>query len=236
MTPLSFLDYVGKLQGMTGRERRPRIANLLRAADLQRSSGAPIHLLSTGMGSKLALIASLVGDPDLLIWDEPAQGLDSDGRRSMLTLLQKLAEKKTLLVCSHHHADIRQVCTQLLVLHEGEVVYNGDVDGLKAEDAPTVASLELIGDRKNLAEALKLIQETEDIDKAELSRTSLRVTIAAGAWVTNAMTNVLVHLQDKSVEVAELQLAGALTERAISQLLQEEGSRGLTRAYRPARG
>jgi ABC-2 type transport system ATP-binding protein len=236
MTPLMYLDYVGKLQGLTRRERGPRIANLLRAADLQRSSGAAIPMLSTGMGSKLAIIASLVGDPDLLIWDEPAQGLDTDARRSMLELLQKLAEKKTLVLCSHHLADIRQVCTQLLLLDEGEVKFSGPVEGLKAKDAPVLATLELLGDRKALAEALKLIQETEDIDKAELARTTMRVTVAAGASVCGAMTNVLVHLQDKSVEVAELQLAGALTERAISQLLHEEGSRGLTRAYRPVRG
>jgi ABC-2 type transport system ATP-binding protein len=236
MTPLQYLDHVGKLQGMTLRERRPQLAKLLRAADLQRASGTPIRLLSTGMGSKLAIIASLVSDPDLLIWDEPAQGLDADSRNSMLALLEQLAENKTLAICSHIHADIRQVCTQLLVLHEGEVVYNGAIDGLKAADVPAHAVLELVGDRKSLAEALKLIQDLDEVAKAELARTTLRVTVAAGQSPAGAMTNVLVHLSDKNVEVAEIHLSGAATEAAIGQLLREEGSRGLTRAHRPVRG
>jgi ABC-2 type transport system ATP-binding protein len=236
MSPIQYLDLIGRLQGMPRRTRRPRLVQMLRAADLQRVSGTAIQQLSTGMRSRLAIAASLINDPELLIWDEPAQGLDPESRRSMLQLLQQLAEAKTLVVCSHHLHDIQQVCTQAILLHEGQVVYNGELDSLKA--APTAAdvTIELVGERKEIAEALKAIQQTEELESAVLARTTLKVKLLAGASMTGALVNVLVMLQDKSIEVADLRIAGEGTESAIANLLREEGSRGLTRAYQPTQG
>jgi ABC-2 type transport system ATP-binding protein len=236
MTPIDYLDYVGRLQGMPRRTRRPRLANLLRAADLQRLSGQPIRLFSTGMRSRLAIAASLLNDPDLLIWDEPAQGLDSGARRSMLQLLQQLAEAKTLLLCSHHLADIQQVCTHALVLHEGQVVYSGDLESLRGRLQPTDVVVEMAGDRKDIVEAVKSIQQTDELERCEVVRTQLTLRLKPGASMVAALVNTLVMLQDKSVEVLDLRIGGEQTEQAIANLLREEGSRGLTRAYQPAQG
>jgi ABC-2 type transport system ATP-binding protein len=233
MNALDYLDFVGKLQGMSYRQRRPRVANLLRAADLQRSSGTPIRLLSTGMRSRLAIAASLISDPDLMIWDEPAQGLDSDSRRSMLALLRQLAEEKTLVLCSHHLSDIQDVCTQALVLHEGQVVFNGDLDALRGQMKATDVVIDLVGERKDIADAVKAIEKTEDIAKCIVTKTRLQLVLTPGASLVSVLVNALVLLQDKSVEVGDLKISGGQTENAIAHLLREEGSRGLTRAYQP---
>jgi ABC-2 type transport system ATP-binding protein len=235
LSPLDYLHFVGKLQGMTWRERQARVAHLLRAADMQRLSGASIPNLSTGMKSRLAIAASLVGDPDILIWDEPSQGLDADARKSMLQLLRQLSDDKTLILCSHHLSDVQHFCTQALVLHEGQVLFNGALDSLKGKSKAPEVTIELFGDRKDIADCMKPIQNTGDFSKAELAKTTLRLQLKAETSLVTALVNALVLLQDKSVDVTDVRVSGGHAETAIADLLQEEGSRGLTRAYRPVR-
>jgi ABC-2 type transport system ATP-binding protein len=235
LSPLDYLHFVGKLQGMNWRERQARVAHLLRAADMQRLSGASIPNLSTGMRSRLAIAASLIGDPDILIWDEPSQGLDAEARKSMLQLLRQLSDEKTLILCSHHLSDVQHFCTQALVLHDGQVLFNGALDALRGKAKAPEVVIELFGERKDIAECVKAIQQTEDFAKTELAKTTLKLQLAAETSLVTALVNALVLLQDKSVDVTDVRVSGGHAEAAIADLLQEEKSRGLTRAYRPVR-
>ena len=75
-------------------------------------------LSMTGFGeahckdARLAVAASLINEPDLLIWDEPTHGLDIEARRSMLELIKRLAHEKTLIICSHNLTDVDEVCNR----------------------------------------------------------------------------------------------------------------------------
>src|SRR5207248_9494261 len=96
MTPISYLDYMARLFGLPRDVRKPRLASLIRAVDLLAQSGQLIAGFSNGMTARLAVAASLINEPDLLIWDEPTLGLDIEARRSMLDLIKRLASETTL--------------------------------------------------------------------------------------------------------------------------------------------
>src|ERR1044071_9874886 len=76
MTPITYLDYIGRLFGLPGDVRRPKLATLIRAVDLLPHSGDSLAHFTPGMTARLAVAASLINEPDLLIWDEPTHGLD----------------------------------------------------------------------------------------------------------------------------------------------------------------
>ena len=76
MTPISYLDYMARLFGLPRDVRKPRLASLIRAVDLLNASGDSIDRFSNGMTARLAVAASLINEPELLIWDEPTHGLD----------------------------------------------------------------------------------------------------------------------------------------------------------------
>src|SRR4051795_5788821 len=88
MTPITYLDYMARLFGLPAELRKPRLASLIRAVDLLSVSGDSIAGFSNGMTARLAVAASLINEPELLIWDEPTQGLDIEARRSMLNLIK----------------------------------------------------------------------------------------------------------------------------------------------------
>src|SRR5207237_3019486 len=122
MTPITYLDYMARLFGLPKDVRKPRLASLIRAVDLLGASGHPIAGFSNGMTARLAVAASLINEPDLLIWDEPTHGLDPEARRSMLDLIKTLAREKTLILSSHNLTDIDEVCNHAAVLSRGHLI------------------------------------------------------------------------------------------------------------------
>ena len=93
LTPLEYLDYVGKLFGLRAVVRKPRCAQMLRAVGLQDVAGMVLNGFSSGMTARLSVAASLINEPELLIWDEPTHGLDPEARRSMLDLIKQLSSE-----------------------------------------------------------------------------------------------------------------------------------------------
>lgn len=230
-TPIGYLNFVARLCGMTHKDRQTRLAHLLRAVELLPVAGEPISVFSTGMRARLAIAASLINDPEILIWDEPAQGLDPEARRTMLDLVKGLATAKTLVICSHHLPDVLEICARVLILHEGQVVFLGAAEELKSALRPNQVELQLAGDRKDLTEALKGLQDLKELANSVLQKNILRIEFAPEGSRAAALASVLMTLVDHRLELLDLRLAGEPTEQVIAKLLRKEGSRGLTRAY-----
>ena len=131
MTPITYLDLLGQLFGMPKEERMPKLSGLIRAVDLLPAAARPIKTFSTGMTTRLGIAASLMNDPDLLIWDEPTAGLDPAGRKYTLDLLRELGKTKTIIVSSHILTDIDRVCDHVGILHDGKMIFGGSVREMK---------------------------------------------------------------------------------------------------------
>src|SRR5437763_828287 len=127
MSPITYLDYIARLFGLPADVRKPRLASLIRAVDLLAVSGEKIAGFSNGMTARLAVAASLINEPELLIWDEPTHGLDPEARRSLLELIKTLAQDKTLVISSHNLSDIDEVCNHAAVLSHGQLIYCGSL-------------------------------------------------------------------------------------------------------------
>jgi ABC-type uncharacterized transport system ATPase subunit len=145
--------------------------------------------------------------------------------------MQNMAVAKTLLLCSHNLHDVQEVCDSAIVLHDGQIIFNGDLADLKGSSRPSDVEISLVGDRKLLAESVKSIQGFEELESCKLNKTQLTLRIREDVSHATALANVLVTLADRNVEMSDLRISGAQTEKAIANLMIQEGSRGLTRAY-----
>jgi ABC-2 type transport system ATP-binding protein len=154
MNPIMYLDFVGKLSGVPADVRKPRLAALLRAVGLLGASSQKIKNFSTGMTTRLGIAASLMNDPDLLIWDEPTGGLDPEGRKYTIDLIQELGQIKTILVSSHNLGDIKKVCDYIGILSEGKLIFTGPVSDMKRFTPSGGIELELEGDLNRVGELL----------------------------------------------------------------------------------
>ncbi len=150
LRPIEYLDLLGKLCRLPGEVRKPRIASLLRAVGLLDATDQRIGTFSTGMCTRLGIAASLVGDPPLLIWDEPTAGLDPAARRFTLDLIRELGKTKTIVVATHILSDIDQVCDHLGVMHEGRMIFTGSMQDIQRRICRDDFTLELEGDSESV--------------------------------------------------------------------------------------
>jgi len=116
-----------------------RVDEVLSLVELDGAAQRRVKGYSTGMKQRLALAAALLGDPEVLILDEPANGLDPEGMRWLRTFLRgRAAEGRTVLVSSHVLAEVEQTVDDVLILSEGRLLAQGPISALTASAQPVV--------------------------------------------------------------------------------------------------
>jgi ABC-2 type transport system ATP-binding protein len=234
MTPIQYLDYMGRLFGLPLTVRKPRLAGLIRAVDLLAHAGADIGQFSAGMTSRLAVAASLINQPDLLIWDEPTHGLDIEARRSMLELIKTLAHEKSLIICSHNLSDVDEVCNHAAVLSQGQMIFQGSLQDLKGRIRKNHYELDLEGDQKSISKCVQQIKGFNDVKQVVLRQRRMEIMLNEDTLNTAVLSKVFAVLNENKIALVSVRSVGQQTEQAYLDLVEKEESRGFTRLYSPA--
>ncbi|MFC7336301.1 ABC transporter ATP-binding protein [Haloferula chungangensis] len=132
MTVLEYLDFYARAFGYHGKERRTRVQEVMEFTDLIPLAERFSNKLSKGMTQRLCLGRSLLHDPQVLIMDEPAAGLDPKARVELKHLIRVLAQEgKTIFISSHILSELGEMCDSLLFVNNGRIVHHGDSESLK---------------------------------------------------------------------------------------------------------
>jgi ABC-2 type transport system ATP-binding protein len=140
---LECLTYLGTLKGMPRQEARQRAGVLLEQTGLDEYAQRKIKELSKGMTQKAQFLAAIVHDPELLIMDEPFQGLDpinTDLLKSIL--LEEQARGKTVILSTHNMNQVEEMCNRILLINHGKAVLYGPLQEIKARYAEHAVVLE----------------------------------------------------------------------------------------------
>ena len=136
LTATTLLEFYGALSWIPAPLLRARIPILLEQVGLADRASEPIARFSKGMVQRLALAQALLAEPDLLVLDEPLEGLDLSGRALLQeTIAKQRATGKTVLVVSHALGEVAQVCDRIAVLVQGRLAYHGTLAALLADPA-----------------------------------------------------------------------------------------------------
>jgi ABC-2 type transport system ATP-binding protein len=139
MTVFDFIDYVAILKEMTDRRaRHDEARRVIELVGLAQVSGKRIRALSGGMRRRVGLAQALLGDPDLVILDEPTAGLDPEQRLRFREIVSRIGEGRTVLLSTHQTEDVAAVCQTVVVLHQGRCLYTGTPAGLIEQAAGRV--------------------------------------------------------------------------------------------------
>jgi ABC-2 type transport system ATP-binding protein len=144
MTTLEYLDFHARALGFRGADRIGRIREVVEFTDLGALSERMISTMSKGQGQRLCLARALIHDPEVLIMDEPAAGLDPWARVDLKRLIRILAgEGKTILISSHILSELGEMCDSLLFIDRGRIVHHGTAESLtRAEEQGTLVAVE----------------------------------------------------------------------------------------------
>ncbi|MFM2368690.1 MAG: hypothetical protein RL619_990 [Bacteroidota bacterium] len=149
MTAKENLELVCKIKGIN----YAKVSEKLELVGLTDRGNSKFSTFSLGMKQRLAIASALLNDPEILILDEPTNGLDPQGIHQIRDIIKQIAAKgTTILLASHLLDEVEKVCTHALVLRKGEILYSGLVGGMSANEG--FFELEA-DDNKNLALVLK---------------------------------------------------------------------------------
>ncbi|NDJ54547.1 MAG: ABC transporter ATP-binding protein [Chloroflexi bacterium] len=161
-----YLDFFAACYDIPERDRPPLIGDLLELVDLAHKRDEMVDNLSRGMKQRLCLARTLAHDPQVLILDEPASGLDPRARVEIRELLVELANMgKTVFFSTHILADVREICTQVGIIEAGELVMQGSVEEMQRQLVPhREIIVTLLGSPDPAKEALLGYDGVEAID------------------------------------------------------------------------
>jgi ABC-2 type transport system ATP-binding protein len=176
MTVGDYLDFFARAHGFRGRELVQRVLEVMDFTDLTSLATRPMDKLSKGQTQRLCLGRTLLNDPEFLLLDEPAAGLDPKARVEFKNLVRILRERgKTLLISSHILTELGEMCDTLVFMDQGRVVHHGDKEDLLRHDVasgaifdisvhgPATALLEWVGNRPGW----RLVEQRRDGARAE---------------------------------------------------------------------
>ena len=131
LTAREYLHFFAAAYRIERKMRNIVVDEVLELTDLRRKIDSPVEALSRGMKQRLALARVLLHDPDLLLLDEPASGLDPRARIEVRELLKALKEMgKTILISSHILHELGQLCTRIGIIEAGQMVAEGSLDAI----------------------------------------------------------------------------------------------------------
>ena len=166
MTAQENLELVCKIKGTPN----TKVIEKLEVVGLLDRKDSKFRTFSLGMKQRLAIASALLNDPEILILDEPTNGLDPQGIRQIRDIIKTIASQgTTILLASHLLDEVEKVCSHVLVLRKGEILYSGKVDGMISNEG----FFELQSD--NLNELKSALQNHPSIEKIEMEEGKLVV-------------------------------------------------------------
>ena len=178
MSVADYLDFFGRAHGLRDGELARRVDEVADFTDLRPLADRPMDRLSKGQTQRLCLARTLLNDPEFLLLDEPAAGLDPKARLEFKNLVRVLRERgKTILISSHILSELGEMCDTLIFMDRGGVMHHGDTDTLRRGSASTTCLVKIVvhGDVAPVLQWLavrpgwKLIEQMRDGVRAELA-------------------------------------------------------------------
>jgi ABC-2 type transport system ATP-binding protein len=125
MTPESFLKFVARVRGLDRRAARERIARVVELTHIDGVMRQSIETLSKGFKRRVGLAQAILHDPDVLIMDEPTDGLDPNQKHEVRALIQSMTATKAIVLSTHILEEVSAVCTRAVVINRGRLIFDG---------------------------------------------------------------------------------------------------------------
>jgi len=181
MTPYDFLDYIADIRKIPAREKKQRIAETIKQVNLEGVAYQSIETLSKGFKRRVGLAQAILHDPEVLILDEPTDGLDPNQKHEVRGLIQKMAQEKVIILSTHILEEVHAVCSRAIIIAKGKLIADGTPSELEARsqyhNAVTLTVKMPVADAASVRQNLSGISGVHKLDVLEETDGSLTYQI-----------------------------------------------------------
>lgn len=133
MTVNNFLQFIAEIRGFKGLERQSRIDTAVNKIHLESVMDQTIETLSKGFKRRVGIAQAILHDPDVLIMDEPTDGLDPNQKHEVRNLIKEMAQKKAIIISTHILEEVDAVCDRAIIIADGKILFDGSPAELRSQ-------------------------------------------------------------------------------------------------------
>ena len=220
MTVKEFVTYMAELKGVKKDQIKESVEKTLQDTWLQNVKKVLIRNLSKGYKQRVSMAGALVGEPEILVLDEPTVGLDPKQIIEIRNLIKKLGKDHTLIISSHILSEISQICEKVIIINKGQLVAIDSPENLEDKVNVENAISVVVEDKENKMTKIKLrnVKKLELIKENDDSTKEYRVVPEGGKEIRNTL---FTDLANENITIFELKKAEASLEDAFIDVIKK---------------
>ena len=204
MTPSEFLTFVANVRKIDRSDRDRAIDSAAGRINIQHVMHQPIGTLSKGYKRRVGIAQAILHDPDVLILDEPTDGLDPNQKHEVRNLINEMASDKVIVISTHILEEVDVVCSRAIVIANGTVVADGKPQELEARSSfHNAVSVRVSGPTDSLADKLRALPMVGKVETSKIGDGEVSLTVFPGRPV-NILEPVSECLREQAVTVEQI--------------------------------
>ncbi len=215
MTPRQYLRFIGQIRGYSDAELTAKVASVTAKLQLESVLDKPIENLSKGFKRRVGLAQAILHDPQVLILDEPTDGLDPNQKHEVRKLISNLSKDKIVVISTHILEEVTAVCTRAIIIAGGQILADGTPQELEARSRYQGA---VTLDIEGAPDAASILAALPGVDAVELDANRLVVFPARGCSIYDVVIN---KVQEKGWQVNELHVERGRLDEVFQTITQE---------------
>lgn len=224
LTPYEFIKYMAELKGVEKKQRKEMVQELIKKTGLEQVQNKLIKNLSRGYKQRVSMAGALVGNPNILILDEPTVGLDPQQIQEIRKTIKELGKEHTVIISSHILSEISQICDRVVIINKGKVVAIDTPEKLEEKTKNKNIVYVTVEDPDNnmpsIKEKIKEIEEFSLIKDNEDGTKQYKIVTKEKDDIRKKLFNVL---PKENIVIFELKKEETNLEDAFIKLVQDKG-------------
>ena len=188
MTPGSFLDFIADVRGLSGNVRKARLDEVIERLHLEPVLNQSIDTLSKGFKRRVGLAQAILHDPDVLILDEPTDGLDPNQKHEVRELIRSMSADKLIVISTHILEEVEAVCSRAIIIANGKILADDTPHNLAMRSRYHNAVSLSLGEGMSVDEVQAAVERLDSVEATETDRQHGVITAIARKGKDDAAT------------------------------------------------
>ena len=222
LTPKEFISYMAELKLVKKKNRKEEVSRVIKETELEEVQNRLIRSLSRGYKQRVSLAGALVGNPDIIILDEPTVGLDPKQITEIRRLIKNLGKKHTVILSSHILSEVSQICERVIIINKGKLIAVDTPENLEKATMDTNGILLTVEDPKNNMRNLKEnIKEIQNINLVKDNHDGTKQYLITSSSDVDLRKQLFDLLPKMDIVIFELKKSETTLEDAFIKLIDK---------------
>ena len=223
LTVKEFVTYMAELRGIEKKDKKENVLKVIEKTGLTDVQNKLIRNLSRGYKQRVSMAGALVGDPKVIILDEPTVGLDPKQVTEIRALIKELGKEHTVILSSHILSEVSQICNRVIIINKGEIVAIDTPENLEKKVVKENSVYVTVEDTENKMENIKeKLEKVQDIKLIEENEDKTKKYLITAEQDVDLRKNIFETLAKESITIFEMKKVDATLEDAFMQLIDTE--------------